>query len=161
MTTTWTLQNLSAESAESLNVKPFNRTAWAESGRESIPGGGLIVEHRVAGDSPTHPLVRRSINRPTQVFHPALGRSTAKRGRAIRVEVYSNVKVDDTVLGPMGHEIVEFAVEVKHTGATLPDYQDALQMLMSTLAELYDSVTTGTPDYTVMSRVATGSAELD
>jgi hypothetical protein len=160
MATTYVLQNLPGTSYEGLSLQPFNRSAWAESSRDTA-NGVASIESRVAGENPTLPLVRRVSSRPAKVFHPAEGASKARPGRVFRCEVYNNVAIEDTVLGPIGNEIVQTAVEIKYSGNVILDQEKVLMMLASTLAELWDSIASGVPDDTVINRVAAGVIDID
>ena len=160
MTTSWSLQNSPSETPFSLLLVPFDKTAWAEVSRE-FSAGSTTIESRVAGETPSFPLIRRVVNRPAQVFHPAEGANKKRSGRVFRVEIYSNVAVEDTVLGPMTPEIIQTAVEIKYTGNTIPDQRDVLLMLASTLCEMFTDAPSGVPGFTIIDRVAVGVVDID
>lgn len=161
MALTRTLQNESAETPESVNIAPFNRSNWVETDGSDLDRQSNVlaaVEHRVAGDDPELPLIRQVVIRTINVSHPAMDKSI--KGRAYDVTIYSTQRIDDTVSGLVSYVPVSTNVRIAHGGATILNYADVLQQLLSTVAELYDSVTTGTPDSGVMAKLALGAADI-
>lgn len=160
MTTTWELENVAlVADTVGINVRPYEGI-WAETARESSNGTSTI-ESRMAGDTPSLPLVRRVTNRPAQVFHPAEGQGKKRAGHVFRVELHSSVAVEDTVLGPMAPEIVQTAVEIKYSGNVILDPDNVLEMLASTLFEVIRNAPSGVLDYTTIERVAVGVVDID
>jgi hypothetical protein len=159
MTITRTLENASSESAETVNLTPFTRNGWIERER-STRGGGFVIEARQAGDTPEYPLSRVVTARPAKVFHPSTP-DTKHDGVMVAVDVYSTIKVEDSLSGLTGHTPLRTTIQIAWAGGTLVLPYDALQQLLSTVAELYDSVLAGDPGDVVINRIAQGSADLD
>jgi hypothetical protein len=160
MAITRTLQNASSESAESVNIAPFDRDAWVETDTDSSNRGVIaFMEHRVSGDDPEYPLVRRVEIRSANLYHP--GRDfESQRGRKYTITVFSTQKIEDSVSGLVSYMPVQTTVQIAHAGTTILNAADVLDMLLSTAAELYDSVDTGTPDSAVISKLALGAVNI-
>jgi hypothetical protein len=160
MTITWTLENESSETPEAVDIAPFARSAWVKTDAEGTDGALTATEHRVAGDSPEYPLVRTVQVRSAKIFHPAQAKGAAVNGRQYSVKIHSTQKVEDSVSGIVAYVPIATQVAIIHGGGTIVNAADVLQMLLSTVAELYDSVTTGTPDSVVIGKLALGASDI-
>lgn len=159
MAITYTLLGASAEGNESVNIKPFTRNAWVKTDSDAIPGAISSHEHKVAGTEPAYPLTRRVSVRNAKLYHPGVP-SKIRDGRRYSVEVFTVQRVDDSVAGTVDFIPVALKVELAHGGSVLLNQASLLGMLLSTCAELYDSVTTGTPDSVVMNKLALGATDI-
>lgn len=163
MTTTRTLQNLSSETAESVNIKPFDRDGWVSVSRQK-PGSNrqplAYVEMRIAGADPEYPLVMIREVREANIYHPAGGASAISKGRHYEVAVHTTQKIEDSVSGLDIFVPVTTIVAIKHGGSTILNPADVLDQVLSTVAELYDSVSSGDVDTAAISRLALGDIEF-
>jgi len=158
MTITTTLQNLSAEASASVNIKPHPNT-WVETNYESS-GSNQVATCKQVGDDISYPLVRRVFVNKAQVFHP--DHPTDKRNGIRRtISLHTTNKIEDSVSGLITYEPLEVYISVAHGGTQLDDLADVVQFLLSAVSEFYDSVTTGTPDTSVMAKLSLGSSRLD
>lgn len=159
MTVTITLENESSESAESVNIAPFNRSNWTLTDTDVEAGAISSTEYKVAGDSTDYPLVRRMSVRKTTCFHP--GHENDKMdGRRYRAVVYTTAKIEDDVANTVQYVPVSFEVAINHGGSVIMDPDTSLDMLLSTVALLYPSVSTGDPAVTTINKLALGATEI-
>lgn len=159
MAVTRAFLNESTETAESVNIKPFDRASWSEIDANVFDNAITSYEHRIIGQEPEYPLVRRTAVRNATVFHPDY-QDMKMSGRNRTVEIHTVMKYEDTTIGVTRYIPYRFTVGIASGDVAMPLPAEALQMLLSTCAELWDSVTTGTPDTAVMNKLAVGSADL-
>jgi len=158
MSITTTLQNLSAETPVSVNIAP-HPTTWVETAYESS-GNNQVATSKIAGDDVSYPLVRRIIVNKAQVFHP--DHATDKvNGVRRTIVLHTTSKIEDSVTGLIAYEPVEVSISVAHGGSQLDDLADVMQFLLSAVSEFYDSVTTGTPDTSVLAKLSLGASRVD
>lgn len=159
MAITYTLLNKSTEASESVNIKPFTRNAWVKTDSDAVPGAISSHEHKVAGTEPAYPLVRRTSVRASKLFHPSMP-SKIRDGKRYATEVYTVQRVDDSVAGTVDFIPVAIKIEIAHGGGVLLNQADLLAFVLSTVAEWWDSVTTGTPDSVVMNKLTLGATDI-
>lgn len=160
MTITRTLENMSSESAESVDILPFARTAWVTTDAEANANAITAMESKVSGETPEFPLIRQVEIRKARVFHPSQEGTTPLTGRRYSVTIHTTQKVEDSVSGLVTFVPVQTQVSIAHGGSTILNSADVLQFLLSTVAELYNSVTDGTPDNVAMAKLALGASDI-
>lgn len=159
MTITTTFQNGSGESPVSVNIAPFP-TTWVKTKVESRPSGAQMVESKIMGDDVAYSLVRQVEVRSANLFHPEHP-SDVHRGVRRTITLHTTSKVEDSVSGLIQYVPVQVTLNVAVGGPTIDDLADVMQFLLSAVSEFYDSVTTGTPDTSVLSKLGLGAADLD
>lgn len=160
MAITNTLQNLSSESAESVDIKPFSRSGWVEMTGVIPPNGATsFTQSKIAGDDELYPLIKQVTMRPTKVFHPD---HPQRRYDGFRrsVAVYSTVKREDSVTGLIEYDPFGVDIAILSKGPVILDTTDALDFVLSVAAELYDSVTTGDVDTAAFAKLALGATNF-
>lgn len=159
MTITRTLQNAPSETAESVDITPFNRSSWTITDTDARGNAISTTESRITGEDPEYPLVKRAEIRPLNLFHPGHEQEVFS-GRKFVLTVFSTVKVEDSVSGLVTHFPYQFEIGIGYPGPTILTPSDALQFLLSVVSEVYDSVTTGAPDTTVINKIALGATDF-
>jgi hypothetical protein len=157
MSITYTLNNLSAESAESVDIAPY-RTGWVEVENDSKNGD--IREYRRVGDDIEYPAVLKLGNMDSSVYHPARSPKSAVSGRKFLASLASDISVDDSLAGRRGAIPVIATLGLAVGAPTIPDYANVLQLILSLTSMLYPSVTTGTPSSANMAILAAGGLGL-
>lgn len=160
MAITVSLENKPSTTAESVNVKPFSRTGWTQVTPTDVPANVSMTESKMLGDNPLYPLTRQVTVREAKLYHPGQKAKDAVVGRRYSVATFTTLKTEDSVSGLVQYQPVQLTVSAAIGGQIIQLPADVLNMLLSTAAELWDSVTTGTPDGVPMAKLALGATEI-
>jgi hypothetical protein len=160
MTITYALQNLSSETAESVNIKPFDRSGFSQMETDLRPNELYATEYRSAGDVPEYPLIQRvSVKNVNKVFHPDAPNG-AMNGKLFQVATFSHVRRENDVSGDVLDYPIIVETRIIMGGGVILDAADVLDFVLTHNSALYPSVSSGTPATGNISLLAIGGTKL-
>lgn len=160
MANTYALMNLSGQSAESVNIKPFDRSAFVEVDTQLLQGESQASEYRQAGEDPEFPLVSRfSTRNVARVSHPYTD-SITMPGRLFQHATATHIQKENSVSGLIKNYPVLFKTQLFVGGGVILDSADVLDYILTHTSAYYPSVSTGTPSPSNLALMAMGGTKL-
>lgn len=161
MTITQTFENLSAETPDAVNIAKF-ANSWTLTAADAANDGKTnATVYKVAGESAGYPLVLRIEVGPTRgLFHPDYP-SVRYDGIRASIKAFTTVKVENSVDGSVVYVPVTSQVTITYGAPVLENVADIQQFVLSTVAELWSSVTTAVPDLSQIQKIALGASDIN